>query len=133
MGNTNYYITPLHWAAENNDFALVEMLLENGESIEALNSIDETVLQYAVRRRSTQEEMIQFLIKKGAKVNARQGRYQDTPLMLAARGGRPSIVKILLENGADRSLKNSQGFTAVDHLQSLDFPQKEEIIRLLKQ
>ena len=41
----------------------------------------------------------------------------STPLMMAAMYGTPSAVKLLLEAGADPSLKNIQGLTAIDFAQ----------------
>ena len=52
------------------------------------------------------------LIKKGAKINAR-GFYGWTPLMNAAVSNRPETVKALLERGADASLTDDMGMTAV--------------------
>jgi uncharacterized protein len=37
-----------------------------------------------------------------------------TPLMMAAHYGTPEAVKLLLEAGADPSLKNQLGLTAID-------------------
>ncbi len=41
----------------------------------------------------------------------------STPLMMAALYGTPSAVKLLLEAGADPSLKNIQGMSAIDFAQ----------------
>src|SRR6186713_2746542 len=52
------------------------------------------------------------LISKGAKVNAR-GFFGRTPLISAAVCNRPETVKALLEHGADPSLTDDMGITAV--------------------
>ena len=36
------------------------------------------------------------------------------PLMMAARYGTPDVVRLLLEEGADPTLRNEQGLTALD-------------------
>jgi hypothetical protein len=51
-----------------------------------------------------------------------------TPLMMAARYGTPSAVKLLLEAGADPMLKNQQGMSAIDFAQSADRADSAEII-----
>ena len=40
-----------------------------------------------------------------------------TPLMMAAHYGTPAAVKLLLDGGADPSLKNEQGLSAIDFAQ----------------
>ena len=52
------------------------------------------------------------LISKGARVNAR-GFFGRTPLMNAAVCNRPETVKALLDRGADASLTDDMGMTAV--------------------
>jgi ankyrin repeat protein len=52
------------------------------------------------------------LIKAGASINGRDAS-QDTPLIGAARENKLEAVKFLLEKGADRSLSNGIGKTAL--------------------
>lgn len=58
-------------------------------------------------------EIIQLLLSHYAYIDAASPN-GSTPLMLAAMYGTPSAVKLLLESGADVTLKNSLGLTAVD-------------------
>ena len=37
-----------------------------------------------------------------------------TPIMMAARGGHIYTVKLLLDEGADATLRNAQGLSAID-------------------
>ena len=50
-------------------------------------------------------------------MNARQGNATDgfTPLMEAAMNGQAEMVDLLLEHGADRTLRDDTGLTAGDH------------------
>lgn len=54
------------------------------------------------------------LIKKGVDIDPRTPR-QKTPLMLAAYGGEPNKVKILVEAGADLNAQDLDGNTPLHH------------------
>jgi uncharacterized protein len=58
-------------------------------------------------------EAVKKFIEYGADVNeTTQGL---TPLMLAARYNRTDILKVLLENGARKDIKDERGFDAVKY------------------
>jgi len=59
--------------------------------------------------------MIDLLVSKGAKINAR-GDYDGwTPLHMAASADKdPAVVRVLLKAGADKALKSTSGKTAFD-------------------
>ena len=58
-------------------------------------------------------EAVKKFIEYGADVNeSTQGL---TPLMLAARYNRTDIVKVLLENGARKDIKDDRGFDAIKY------------------
>lgn len=71
-----------------------------------------TPLHYAAAGGS--EEIARLLIAREAKLDAlsppASGAY--TPLMMAAREGRPGMVRLLLELGADPALENTEGLSA---------------------
>jgi len=54
----------------------------------------------------------------------------STPLILAAYGNHEKVVQILLQKGADKSIKNTYGETALDLAESNNFL---NIIEILKQ
>ncbi|XP_065904061.1 26S proteasome non-ATPase regulatory subunit 10-like [Dysidea avara] len=61
-----------------------------------------TPLHVAVR--SGKEEIVKFLIEKGANVNARS--LGSTPLHVAVTNGREEIVKFLIEKGTNVNAKD---------------------------
>ncbi len=58
-------------------------------------------------------DVVVFLLDAGADVNAAD-RFRDTPLMLACTKGYGGLAALLLERGADPSLKDQEGRTARD-------------------
>ncbi|KAI1889026.1 hypothetical protein AGOR_G00174820 [Albula goreensis] len=65
-----------------------------------------TALQFAAA--SGHENLVRFLLRKGASVDSRNN-YGWTPLMQAARFGHLNVAQILLENGAEINGKNRLG------------------------
>lgn len=85
----------------------------------------ETPLHYAVFHGNL--EITEYLIEKGADVNARN-RNSDTPLHLAAMNGNVDIAKILLKHNADVNAKNNEGKTALDYATNNNH---QELVELL--
>jgi hypothetical protein len=69
------------------------------------------LLSHAVGGGEKSFELIGFLIKRGAAVNA-QANNGMTPLIVAASIENLDAVKLLIENGADRNIKDAKGQTA---------------------
>ena len=67
-------------------------------------------------------QLLTELIAAGAQVNARHAMGR-TPLMLAAINGKREAVAKLLELGADRSLADQDGLSALDHARRLGWEQ----------
>jgi ankyrin repeat protein len=65
-------------------------------------------------------DMINLLLDRGAKVNARDQDSGATPLILAASLGRVNAVEALLKRGADTSLRDNKGQTALDRARQTD-------------
>jgi len=60
--------------------------------------------------------IIQLLLDEHAYIDA-ESPNQTTPLMMAAQYGTPQAVKLLLEAGADPTLRNELGLSAIDFAQ----------------
>ena len=102
--------TPLHTAVEAGDLALVQVLLDNGASINESNAVGYTALAAAARAGSL--PAARYLLRKGADINGRApGTW--TPLMIAASGDAPDTALFLTARGADVRLADQWGVTAL--------------------
>ncbi len=131
-------------AAMRQDHESMEALLAHGAEVDLPNVFQMTPLMVAVGMSGTNRgggpeandqdkvlRTVDLLLKAGADVNARvlnsrthtavlqsyiQGRDQEgrTALFAAAEGGRDKVVARLLESGADASVKDAAGKTALD-------------------
>jgi ankyrin repeat protein len=101
--------TALMMAAFKRNRAAVEQLLAKGARIDQPGW---TALHYAAA--SGDDEIVRILLARGAKIDAvsplRSGAY--TPLMMAAREGKDGTALVLIGQGANAALKNSEGLTA---------------------
>lgn len=88
--------------------AAVEALLRKGAEV---NRPGWAPLHYAAAIGSN--DIVQLLLDKSAYIDA-ESPNKTTPIMMAARGGHIYTVKLLLDEGADATLKNELGMTAID-------------------
>ena len=59
-----------------------------------------------VARFSGDEQLVEVLLERGARVNVQSKHEKFTPLMVALARSNIKIVKMLLEYGADQSITN---------------------------
>ncbi|HZO56024.1 MAG TPA: ankyrin repeat domain-containing protein [Bryobacteraceae bacterium] len=96
--------TALHWAAYQEDAAMVKVLIDAGAKVDAANRYGVTALSVACK--SGNAKLVETLLKAGANVNlALPGG--ETPLMTASRTGKLEAVRTLLAHGADVKAKES--------------------------
>ncbi|EHK16897.1 uncharacterized protein TRIVIDRAFT_162206 [Trichoderma virens Gv29-8] len=88
--------TPLIWAARNGYVNVVRLLIERGGDVNAKDNSERTPLSLA------------------ALYKHKDGEHKETPLIWAARKGHKTIVKMLLDAGADVNVKEQHlGETAL--------------------
>jgi ankyrin repeat protein len=100
---------PLMMAAFDGDLPTVKMLVLDKKA--AVNKQGWAPIHYAATNGHLQ--IVQFLMAHGAKVNALSPS-ETTPLMMAVGSNNDELIKYLLDNGADLSLRNHEGYTAID-------------------
>jgi len=100
-------------AAQYGKKQLVERFIQAGINVNIKNEFGEPVLSIAIPTRSA-IEIIKLLLAHEADINARYEQfYNSTPLMLAIEAHRPEVIKFLIDHGADVTLKNIDGKTAL--------------------
>jgi ankyrin repeat protein len=100
--------TALMLAAYKGNLAAVRALLDKGAEP---NQTGWTALHYAASVGNN--DIVGLLLDRSAYIDA-ESPNQTTPIMMAARGGHILTVKLLLDEGADVTLKNGAGMTALD-------------------
>uniref|UniRef100_A0A671M4C9 Poly [ADP-ribose] polymerase n=1 Tax=Sinocyclocheilus anshuiensis TaxID=1608454 RepID=A0A671M4C9_9TELE len=110
--------TPLHFAAGYNRVAVVEYLLHHGADVHAKDKGGLVPLHNACSY--GHYEVTELLVRHGASVNVAD-LWKFTPLHEAAAKGKYEICKLLLKlcalllaHGADPTMKNQEGQTALD-------------------
>ncbi len=106
----------IHWAAKRGDNFAVERQLRRGVDVNAMDVEGKTPLMCAAEGQRAGLATLELLVERGANVNAVSGTPQDTPLGLAARNGRPEMVRFLLSAGADPRFMNQSGYTAITNV-----------------
>ena len=127
--------TPLMAAAHNYRLETVKLLLDAGADVFRLNVRGETPLHCAVAMRSldsnaarlNQAECVRLLLEKGAEINLAD-QSGGTALMSAACFGCTLSVKVLLNAGADSTLRDHKGRSAEDLARERGW---EDVVHLL--
>ena len=109
--------SPLMIAAIKGHLGPARQLIQRGAEV---NKTGWTPLHYAASRAETDSvAMARLLLEHHAYIDA-ESPNRSTPLMLAAMYGHADVARLLLEEGADPSLRNEQGLTAVDFARRAD-------------
>lgn len=103
--------SPLMMAALKGRLEAARRLIERKAEV---NKPGWTPLHYAATNADDVSlSMVRLLLEHHAYIDA-ESPNGTTPLMMAAHYGHPTVVKLLLDEGADPLLKNQQGLTAID-------------------
>ncbi|HTP12208.1 MAG TPA: ankyrin repeat domain-containing protein [Bacteroidota bacterium] len=95
--NNTFHVAPLHSACAISDFAIAELLLNNGADPNATQQAGVTPLHEAAHHGRT--DLAQLLLNYKANVNART-EIGQTPLAMAKEGGFAETALFLQKNGA---------------------------------
>lgn len=104
---------------------VLQALVKRGAEV---NKPGWTPLHYAATHAGdASAPMVAFLLEHHAYVDA-ESPNGSTPLMMAARYGDSRVVSLLLEAGADPSLRNQLGLSAVDFANAVSRPDNARLI-----
>jgi ankyrin len=116
--------TPLQRAAYGCDIEMMQLLLDHGADLQ-LASFNGVTPMIALtnpggsRNRNKSEESVMqglaVLIEAGADINQRGGNFDETPLHTTARLNWQTVVKFLVEQGADLSARDNRGLIPLDY------------------
>lgn len=77
-------------------------------------------------------QLASYLIKKGANVNYQDPVYGNTALILCGFYGSYDVAKLLLKNGANKDIKNKEGYTAFDFAKKFGHENVAKLIQNFK-
>lgn len=110
-------VSPLHHAAASQGVPVVELLLEHGADVHAVNSAGETPLIYAVGRGGgldSNAPVLELLLSAGADINASK-EFGQSALHVAASLGKPNALATLLEHEPDLEVVDNGGRSALHY------------------
>ena len=99
------YGYPLIAAAARGSQASVEALIEHGAPVDRADSAGTTALHQAATNGHT--EIVKLLIRSNSPLDRKSAAF-GTPLHAACRGKQPQAAQLILDSGADPSIKDEQ-------------------------
>lgn len=105
--------TVLHWAARGGNPKAVALLLQKGAAPNIPDRRGQTPLHFACLARAPSKQIITFLFQHNVEIDPRALSDGRTPLAIAASRGFAAAIKPLLEKGADPTIKDADGCTAL--------------------
>ena len=106
--------TPLKIAATNVDFKVCELLLSRGACIYIRDSWGLSALHYACSNQMDAVDVCRLLLDYGADINQTCHLNGQTPLFYASMKGNKKLCELLLDRGADMTIKNRWGESCLE-------------------
>lgn len=117
----------LNMAIIKGNLDIVKLLVDHGADLEQILEFTDgsTVTPVITAAGCGSKHILEYLIAKGANLNYQNSK-GETALIRAAANGRIDNVKLLIDNKANKSLKDKDGHTA------LDLAKNKDIVKLLE-
>lgn len=117
----------LHRAASRRNVETMALLLELGAAPDLTNPQNRAPLIEAAEAGCV--ACVELLLDAGADIDRASAVYRYTPLLAATTKRRPEVVALLIARGADPSLTDDEGLTALDHARRM---QDDALVQLLE-
>lgn len=105
--------TALHCAVMKNQLPMVELLLEAGGRLDLPDSVGDVPLHFAAQHR-LRLPVLRLLLERAPQVVNQVGGAGRTPIAVAADLKFVEGVSLLLEHGADPTIEDMAGLSAID-------------------
>jgi ankyrin repeat protein/L-ascorbate metabolism protein UlaG (beta-lactamase superfamily) len=105
--------TPLHCAVRSDSLSTVQVLVQNGATVNIVDAEGMTPLHLAVKKGNA--EIVKYLIDHDAVINVKEGHYGANEMHVAAATGQKEIAALLIENDVDINAKDNAGKTPLHY------------------
>jgi ankyrin repeat protein len=127
--------TPLCVAAMRGQTKAVAFLISQGANVndkgfQEMTPLADMASVWGLRSDEKCAEVARLLISRGAKIDPVDAS-GDTPLLVAAEAGKPRLVQLLLENGADVTTRRHTGGAGPTALHLAVENGREEVVKVL--
>lgn len=112
----------LMFAALHGELVVVRDLVGRGAEV---NKTGWTPLHWAAA--NGHADVVRFLLEHHAYIDA-ESPNETTPLMMAARQSQPTTVRLLIDEGADPTVRNQSGFTAAEYARAAGDPKLADFL-----
>ena len=102
----------IHWAAKKGDRELLQILFDSGASLDQPTASDSKMMPMHWAASDGKVSSLAFLLEKRQDINA-QDANGCTPVVVAAQHDQLDCVIFLIKNGADTTLRDTNGDTAL--------------------
>lgn len=123
-------MTPLMWAAGVGKPETVSVLIAKGADVKAIDRLTgESALMRALRTGKT--ETVQIILAKNPDITVRNSLGM-TPFLVACAYGDVDKIKLLVDAGADKAVKDSRGWGAIDHARNRVDARREDVVKYVE-
>ena len=131
VDETKFKLPAISHAIQMNCFKLVKTLIEAGANVNApsKNKTNYFNTPLMIASWHGRDEIVKLLVENGACINQQDQKNGFTSLIKAVFNGHKTIVKYLLDKGADRTIFSFEFKTALDYAEER---YDKDIIQLLK-